>query len=39
MSQTQYQRVKRILQFYYTRGQNRENVNEVYRKIIKTKLK
>ena len=39
MSQTQYQRIKRILQFYYKRGQNRENVNEVYRNILKTKLK
>ena len=39
MSQTHYQRIKRVLQFYYKRGQNRENVNEVYRKILKTKLK
>jgi len=39
MSQTPYQRIKRVMQFYYTRGQNRENVNEVYRKIIKNKLK
>lgn len=39
MSQTQYQRIKRVMQFYYNRGQNREIVNEVYRKIIKTKLK
>jgi hypothetical protein len=39
MSQTSYQRIKRVMQFYYNRGQNRENANEVYRKIIKTKLK
>ena len=39
MSQTPYQRIKRIMNFYYSRGQNREIVNEVYRKIIKTKLK
>jgi hypothetical protein len=39
MSQTHYQRIKRVLQFYYKRGQNRENVNEVYRKILKEKLK
>ena len=39
MSQTPYQRIKRVMQFYYNRGQNREFVNEVYRKIIKSKLK
>jgi hypothetical protein len=39
MSQTPYQRIKRVMQFYYKRGQNRENVNEVYRNIIKKKLK
>jgi hypothetical protein len=39
MSQTPYQRIKRVMQFYYNRGQNRENVNEVYRTIIKSKLK
>jgi len=39
MSQTHYQRIKRVLQFYYKRGQNRENVNEVYRKILKKKSK
>ena len=30
---SQYQRVLRIMDFYKKRGQNRENVNEVYRKI------
>jgi hypothetical protein len=39
MSQTHYQRIKRVLQFYYKRGQNRENVKEVYRKILKEKSK
>jgi hypothetical protein len=39
MSQTHYQRIKKVMNFYYSRGQNREFVNEVYRKIIKTKLK
>jgi hypothetical protein len=39
MNQTPYQRIKRVLQFYYSRGQNRENVNEVYRTILKNKKK
>jgi hypothetical protein len=39
MKQSPLQRIKRVMQFYYNRGQNRENVNEVYRKIIKKKLK
>jgi hypothetical protein len=32
---TPYQRIKRILKFYYDRGQNRESVNKVYRNILK----
>jgi len=32
-------RIKKIMNFYYDRGQNRESVNEVYRKIINVKLK
>jgi hypothetical protein len=36
--QTPLQRINRIMKFYYSRGQNRENVNEVYRNIIKQKL-
>jgi chorismate mutase len=31
---TNLQRIKRILQFNYKRGVNKESVNEVYRKII-----
>ena len=27
-------RIKRVMKFYYDRGQNRENVNNLYRKII-----
>jgi hypothetical protein len=38
MKQSNYQRIKRIMNFYYQRGQNREKVNEIYRKIIKEKL-
>jgi hypothetical protein len=38
MKQSALQRINRIMKFYYSRGQNRENVNEVFRKIIKQKL-
>jgi hypothetical protein len=38
MKQSNYQRIKRIMNFYHSRGQNREKVNEIYRKIIKEKL-
>jgi hypothetical protein len=38
MKQSNYQRIKRIMNFYYQRGQCREKVNEIYRKIIKEKL-
>ena len=37
-NQSPLQRINRIMKFYYLRGQNRENVNEVFRKIIKLKL-
>lgn len=37
MSQTPYQRIKRILKFYENRGVNKESVNTVLRKIIKQK--
>lgn len=30
---SQWQRILRIMEFYRKRGQNRENLNEVYRKI------
>lgn len=39
VKQSPLQRIQRVMKFYYSRGQNRENVNEVYRKIIKTKNK
>jgi len=39
MKQTPYQRILKVMKFYYNRGQNRELVNKVYIKIIKTKLK
>lgn len=28
-------RINRVMKFYIERGQNRESVNEVYRKILK----
>jgi len=28
-----WQRILRVMEFYHKRGQNRENLNEVYRKI------
>jgi hypothetical protein len=34
---TNLQRIKRILQFNYKRGVNKESVNNVYRKILKSK--
>lgn len=37
-NQSPLQRINRIMKFYYSRGQNREIVNEVFRKIIKQKL-
>jgi len=39
MSQSPLQRIQRVMRFYHSRGQNRENVNEVYLTIIKSKLK
>ena len=38
MSYSNYQRIKRVLNFYHSRGTNKESVNSVYRKIIKEKL-
>ena len=35
--QSNLQRINRVMKFYYLRGQNRELVNEVYRKIISEK--
>jgi len=37
--QSQLQRIKRIMDFLHKRGDNKESVNEVYRNIIKNKLK
>jgi len=37
MSYTPLQRILRVMKFYYGRGQNRESVVNVYRKIIKQK--
>jgi hypothetical protein len=36
---TNLQRIKRILQFNYKRGVNKESVNEVYRKVLSEKFK
>jgi hypothetical protein len=33
------QRIKRVMNFYYKRGCNKESVNELYKKILKDKLK
>jgi len=35
--QTPLQRIKRIMNFYYNRGVNKESVNELYRNILKNK--
>ncbi len=35
---TPYQRIKKVMNFYYNRGINSERCNIVYRKIIKQKL-
>ena len=36
---TPLQRIVRVMEYYYRRGGNSERVNEVYRKLIKQKLK
>lgn len=35
---TPLQRINRVIEFYYKRGQNREKVNEIKRKILKEKF-
>lgn len=35
---TPIQRINRVIEFYYKRGQNREKVNEIKRKILKQKF-
>ena len=37
--QSPLQRIKRVMNFYYNRGCNKESVNELYKKILKDKLK
>lgn len=36
--QSPIQRINRIMDFLWKRGNNKESVNDVYRKIIKLKL-
>jgi hypothetical protein len=38
MKHTPEYRIKKIMNFYYDRGQNRESVNEVYRNLLKKKF-
>lgn len=33
------QRIKRVMNFYYKRGCNKESVNRLYHKILKEKIK
>ena len=35
MKQTPLQRIKRVMNFYYKRGCNKESVNKIYKKILK----
>lgn len=35
---TPLQRINRVIEFYYRRGQNRESCNEIKRKILKEKF-
>ena len=35
MKQTSLQRIKRVINFYYKRGCNKESVNKIYKKILK----
>ena len=36
--QTPLQRIKRVINFYYNRGCNKESVNDIYRKILASKF-
>jgi hypothetical protein len=36
--QSPLQRIKRVMDFYYKQGANKESVNNVYKKIIKIKF-
>ncbi len=35
--QSPLQRIKRVIDFYYKRGCNKESVNKIYYKILETK--
>jgi hypothetical protein len=37
--QSPLQRIKRVMDFYYKRGCNKESVNTIYKKILKQKYK
>jgi hypothetical protein len=37
MSLSKLQRIKIVMNYYYKKGYNSERVNEVYRKILKSK--
>lgn len=39
MKQSALQRIKRIIDFYYKRGCNKESVNKIYKKILNEKFK
>ena len=36
--QSDLQRIKRVMNFYYNRGCNKESVNDIYRKILASKF-
>lgn len=36
--QSPLQRIRRVMNFYYKRGCNKENVNRLYKKILKDKF-
>lgn len=36
--QSELQRIKRVINFYYKRGCNKESVNNVYKKILYSKF-
>jgi hypothetical protein len=39
MKQTPLQRIRRVMDYYYRRGINREKVNNIYRKLLAEKYK
>jgi len=36
--QSNWQRINRVMDFLWKRGDNKESVNEVYRKVLKERL-